>query len=73
MPPVPKGRVVHVGRLTEDAANADWTKQAWDVDLPQDLASLRAWLAARGIGVEHFKQLPLYRLNVGKLRWLSEL
>jgi hypothetical protein len=51
--------------LDADSMNADWTKQTWD--LPATNAKeLRAYLKASGQTVEHFKQLPVYKFNVGK-------
>ena len=55
-----------------DSMNADWPKRTWDLPF-NNAADLRAWLEARGMTVEHFKTLPVYRFNVGKLEWLKEL
>lgn len=55
-----------------DLMNADWTKQTWD--LPVDnVEDLRRYLRAQGTSVKHFKTLPVYKLNVDKLDWLTEL
>jgi hypothetical protein len=60
--------------LDADPMNADWTKQTWDLPYT-DAKSLREYLKASGQTVEHFKQLPVYRLNVKKpgMEWLKEL
>lgn len=55
-----------------DLRNADWTKQTWDLPI-DDVETLRAHLKAQGTTVRHFKSLPVYRLNVGKLPWLRDL
>ena len=60
--------------IDADPMNADWTKQSWDLPY-RDAKSLRAYLEASGQTVEHFKTLPVYRLNVNKpgMEWLKEL
>ena len=54
-----------------DLANADWTKQSWD--LPRDKAEFLKFLKATGSTVEHFKTLPVYEWNLDKIPWLREL
>lgn len=57
-----------------DAHDGDWIKRGrWDVDIPQDLPSLRAWLAASSMTVESFKELEVYKANVTRLPWLRDL
>ena len=58
--------------LDADLANADWTKQTWDLSA-KNIGELRAWLTSRGMSVAAFKRLPVYRLNVTKLAWLQDL
>jgi hypothetical protein len=58
--------------LDADLANADWTKQTWDLGI-DNVEDLRAWLQRTGSTVEAFKALPVYKLNVGKLPWLADL
>jgi hypothetical protein len=60
--------------VDENAANADWTKQTWDLPA-HSVEELRAYLRARKIDVAHFKTLPVYTLNVNKpgLGWLKGL
>jgi hypothetical protein len=57
-----------------DPMNADWTKKSWDLPY-HDVDGLRAYLKASNISVEHFKELPVYRMNVDKpgLGWLRDL
>ena len=58
--------------LDADLANADWTKQTWDLGF-DNVEDLRAWLKQQGTTVEAFKRLPVYLLNVDKLPWIKEL
>ena len=62
-------------RIVEDAWNADWTKQSWDLPFqgPDDLQNLRDFIRSSGMTVEQFKRLPVYRLNVDKMSWVREL
>jgi hypothetical protein len=55
-----------------DLSNADWTKQSWDLGI-NNVEDLRAWLKRQGTTVAAFKALPVYKLNVGKLKWLEAL
>ena len=54
--------------------NADWTKQTWDLPA-KNVDELRAYLKASGQSAEHFKALPVYKLNATKpgFEWLKEL
>jgi len=58
--------------IDEDPMNADWTKQSWDLPA-HSIAELKAFLEEQGTTIEHFKTLPVYKLNVNKLPWLKEL
>ena len=60
--------------LDANPMNADWTKQSWDLPC-NDVKSLRAYLKAGEQTVAHFKELPVYKLNVDKvgMEWLKEL
>ena len=59
--------------IDADLGNADWTKGTWDllhIKGPQDL---QKYLAKNSMSLEHFKKLPIYRMNVDKIDWLKEL
>jgi len=53
--------------------NADWIKMSWDLPRIQDADTLREFLRTRGISISDFKQLPIYRNNVKRLKWLRDL
>ena len=53
-------------------ANADWTKQSWDLPFT-NAEALRAFLHERGTTVQAFKKLPVYTQNLDKLPWLRDL
>jgi len=55
-----------------DPINADWTKQSWDLGV-DNVEDLRRLLKAFGIPVRKFKRLPVYKLNVKRLKWLKDL
>ena len=57
----------------DDLQNADWTKQSWDLHNVTNLKQLKAFLRTQGMTPEHFKTLPVYKNNVGKLPWLKKL
>jgi len=46
---------------------------SWDLPWIQDADTLREFLRTRGISVSDFKQLPIYRNNVKRLKWLRDL
>ncbi|MGH7503410.1 MAG: hypothetical protein ACREL7_16910 [Longimicrobiales bacterium] len=58
--------------IDEDPVNRDWTRQRWDLPA-RNVRELRAYLREHGMTVEQFKQMPVYTLNVTKLRWLKRL
>jgi hypothetical protein len=53
--------------------NADWIKMYWDLPWIQDADTLRGFLRDRGISIDNFKKLPIYRNNIKRLRWLRDL
>jgi hypothetical protein len=59
----------------DDPLNADWTKQTWDLPARSrsDLPALREFIKASGMTIAQFKRLPVYALNVKRLRWLHDL
>lgn len=63
----------HAIAIDADPMNADWSKQTWDVSLPQSLEEMREWLHKRGMTAEEFRRLPLYKYNVDKIPWLRDL
>lgn len=53
--------------------NADWIKLGqWDIPA-SSVDELHDYLGARGMSVEDFKQLPVYRYNQHRLKWLAAL
>jgi len=52
---------------------ADWTKKSFDFPGIDSAEKLRRFIEASGDTVEHFKTLPVYKLNVDKIPWLREL
>ena len=49
--------------------NADWTKQTWD--LPKYKSKeFMDWLKSSGMTLEHFRTLPVYKINLanGKIK-----
>ena len=59
--------------IDADLSDADWIKQRWPRDLPRSKSGLLAALKRMGMTVAHFKRLPLYKRNVGSLKFLREL
>lgn len=60
-------------RPDEELDNADWTKSTWTLIGIDSIEELLKWLKMKGMSVEQFKQLPVYRNNVGHLEWLRRL
>ena len=58
--------------LDADLANADWTKQSWDLLGFENADQFRAWLKAQGMTVEEFKRLPAWTLAKDKPEWAKE-
>ena len=55
-----------------DPIDADWTKRTWDLNV-HNVQDLRRLLKAWGMSVRKFKKLPIYKLNVDKIKWLKDL
>lgn len=59
-------------KIDQELVNADWTKHTWV--LPCDnIDDLLEWLKHSKISISQFKNLPIYKNNVNKLKWLKNL
>ena len=54
-----------------DLANADWTKQSWDLPI-NSREELTRWLTRSGMTMEQFTSLPIYQMNRDRLPWLKD-
>lgn len=56
-----------------DAYDGDWIKRGqWNLSA-SNVAELRSWLDSKGMTVEHFKTLQVYKGNVDRMPWLRDL
>ncbi|PWT72664.1 MAG: hypothetical protein C5B60_09265 [Chloroflexi bacterium] len=56
-----------------DPHNRDWLRtRTWD-QLPEDVVSLRHFLAFLGMSGEQFRKTPVYLAHVTSRPWLREL
>lgn len=59
--------------IDADVSNADWVKQGvWNLPV-SNAAELYVFLAERAVTVAHFKTLPVYKSNVGRMPWLDDI
>lgn len=59
------GKADAIINLDADLEEADWAKHTWDVDLPDfGTEEFNYWLEDRGMTLEQFKKLPVYRYRI---------
>lgn len=53
-------------------AGADWTKATWDIPASNQ-QELWDYLASFQMTVEHFRTLPVYKMNAPTMPWLAKV